>query len=91
MRIVGGLDDRKPDHWKNQFQECPKVYVNGIEMDGVCEADDTAGFVVVVEKDTDGKLKLTPDGQSIATTKISGRIDILGPRLPMAVNAGSAR
>lgn len=82
MRIVGGHNEADPCHWRRQFRDCPKVYLNGTLIDDpICEADDTAGYIVVVEYDGD-RIKVAPDGEHIATRKITGRVDIVGERWP---------
>ncbi|ODM71697.1 hypothetical protein [Bradyrhizobium elkanii] len=82
MKIVGG-EESDPSHWSHQFREAPSVYLNGILMEHVTEADAAAGYIVIQEYDGD-RLRLAPDGQSIATRKITGRVDIVGERGPWA-------
>jgi hypothetical protein len=48
VKITGG-DGRNPNHWREYFFSCPKVFLNGNEIHRVCEADDGAGFVVIVD------------------------------------------
>jgi hypothetical protein len=84
MRIVGGIDERDPDHWRNNFGQCPVVTLNGVAVDHVREADDTAGFVVFVEYDGD-RLKIDSTSQRIVTRRIDGTVQIVGERHPSSV------
>lgn len=75
MKIVGGLDASKLDHWRNHFRECPVVKINGAVAEHVIEADDVAGYIVVAVYEG-GRLKLDKTGKSIATKRIIGKVDI---------------
>ncbi len=87
MKIIASHNEGDPNHWGRWFQKCPKVYLNGLLVDDpICEVDDTAGYVVVIECDGD-RMRVAPDGESIATRKITGRVDIVGERLPQSGEA----
>lgn len=82
MRIIGGSDPNKAEHWANHFMDCPTVKLDGVTIQHVMEADETAGFVVVVVYDSSGRLQLAPNGEEILTKRINGKVEIVGPTAP---------
>ena len=52
------------------------VMLDGERMNDVFEADDEIGFVIVADKTTDGKLRLTRDG-SAAKKIMLGKVQIV--------------
>jgi hypothetical protein len=85
MHIIGGLKQDDPRHWRNHFRICPDVVLNGARIDHVCEADDVAGFVVVVVYDG-FKPKLDASGTRILERRIKGKVEIVEPKAERRVN-----
>jgi hypothetical protein len=57
------------------------VKLNGVAVEHVCEADDVAGYVVVVCYGANKKLLLDETGQNIKTERRTGRVDFVGRRI----------
>jgi hypothetical protein len=71
MRISGSRID--PDYWRNHFAKCPKIFLDGVLVDGdVIEADEERGLVVV-EVWENGFPKLNKDGSFMRRT-LTGKV-----------------
>lgn len=62
--------------WRKSFMTCPDVRLDGRKLAGCIEADDVAGYIVRAKRDAAGKL--VHDGKTIATEKLTGRVEIIG-------------
>jgi hypothetical protein len=71
------------DNWAEFFQDPPTIYLNGIVMDLVQEADEEAGYILITETDAKGDLFMK-NGEPVSR-KLTGRVSIEGPRLEHAV------
>jgi hypothetical protein len=81
MKITGGMKTGDLTHWRNHFHDCPTVKLNGVSVNHVCEADDVAGYVVVVCYGANKKLLLDETGQNIKTERREGRVDFVGKHI----------
>jgi hypothetical protein len=71
------------DNWAEFFQDPPTIYLNGIVMDLVQEADEEAGYILITETDAKGELFMK-NGEPVSR-KLTGRVSIEGTRLEHAV------
>jgi hypothetical protein len=71
IRAVG------PHDWRNTFSRLD-ITVDGQPTIDVCEADDEAGYVVVLARGPDGNL--IADGDQWRTSRISGKVMFHGQR-----------
>jgi len=72
------------DTWHQHFAECPQIFLNGIVMEGVIEADEEAGHVIVYETDDKGNALVDKAAGVFRTRKITGRVSIEGNLKPQA-------
>lgn len=75
MRVTadGGIDA-----WQRHFTDCPRVFLDDVEITGVIEADDEAGYVVRYRTGPSGRPLVLAEEFMIEKRK--GRVTIDGVR-----------
>lgn len=70
----------KFNEWGHVFESAPTIFLNGIVMGDVIEADEEAGHIIVYDTDHQGNYIRDADGSSWRTRKITGRVSIEGKK-----------
>lgn len=65
--------------WTTIFETAPTIYLNGMVLEGVIEADEEAGHVIVYDTDEKGNY-LTDGHGGVRTRKITGRVSVEGTK-----------
>lgn len=76
MTLITTRDDET--HWAWQYEGPVKVLLNGSEIQYVTEADDVAGYVLLLATDENGDFIV--NGDEVVTKRRSGVVQIIGCR-----------
>ena len=77
MRISCDQGDAGYLIWRNmKNRTAVKVFVDEVEQRDVVTADDETGIVVVLVRDGDGKLVLTPELNAVKRLELRGKVRI---------------